>query len=132
LEVWLLFWWRNITFWQSQWLNSDETVMRQWCNSDWTVMPSIWAFYYYFWYVIDHVLSFYFQAFEMSLIMLYPFAIEDHLKKQWWESDLTVIRQWCNSDQTVIPLIWALLCHFQAFEMLLIIIYLLTMHLKCD
>jgi hypothetical protein len=43
LEVWLLIWWWNITFWQKQWCNSDETVMEQWCNSDRTVMHLIWA-----------------------------------------------------------------------------------------
>jgi hypothetical protein len=31
-------------------------------------------------------------------------------------SDQTVMRQWWNSDATMMPLIWAKLCHFQGCE----------------
>jgi hypothetical protein len=76
------------------WWDSDGTVMEQWCNSDGTVMPLIWA------------LSHYFQAFEMSLIIFYPFAMpwecvwrhKTFWQKQWRNSDATVIEQWLNSD----------------------------------
>jgi hypothetical protein len=74
--------------------NSEQTLMRQWWNSDGTVMPLIWA------------LSHHCQAFEMSLIIFYLFAMpwecvwrhKTFWQKQWQNSDATVIEQWLNSD----------------------------------
>jgi hypothetical protein len=112
------------TFWQKQWRNSDETLMQQWWNSDAFDLSSFMSFSS-FRDVIDHIISFN-NALEVWLLIW------------WWNipfdktSDQTVMRQWCNSDQTLIPLIRALFCHFQAFEMSLIIIHPLKMHLKCD
>jgi hypothetical protein len=44
----------------------------------------------------------------------------------------TVIKQWWDSDGTVMPLIWALQYHLQGFKMTLMIFYPFAMHLKCD
>jgi hypothetical protein len=82
--------------------NSEQTVMRQWWNSDATVMSLNWA-------LLGH-----FQAYEMSLIIFYPFAMpwkccywsggetrptanDNHetLMRHWWDSDGTVMEQWC-------------------------------------
>jgi hypothetical protein len=156
LEVWLLIWWWNKTFWQKQWSNSDQTVMRQWCNSDAFdycqcfemslimfypfVMPwdcvwwhkTFWQKQWWdsdgrFWDVIDLTLldsdETVMEGFEMSLILHYSFAMQ--LKCDYASasdtrtfensSDLTVMRQCCNSVQTVMPLIWGNLCHWSVF-----------------
>jgi hypothetical protein len=177
---WEFVWWHK-TFWQKQWSNNDENVMRQCWISDVTVMQQwcLWSEHFYvifkllrchrsyfillqclgnvfgdtrpfdkssdgtvmqqwsnsdafdlsfsflfsrFWDVIDNILSF-FNALGLFLVT------QVLLTKN---SVLTVWGQWWNSDGTVMPLIWAHLCHFQAFEMSLMIFYPFAMHLKCD
>jgi hypothetical protein len=87
LEVWLL--------------SSDQTVMRQWWICDATVMPSIWA------NLCD------LQGSDMSSIIFYPFAMPGGCV--WWHktSDETVMEQWWDSDQTMMPLILALYDNFK-------------------
>jgi hypothetical protein len=87
LEVWLL--------------SSDQTVMRQWWICDATVMPYIWAS------LCD------LQGSDMSLIIFYPFAMPWGCV--WWHktSDETVMEQWWDSDQTMMPLISALYDNFK-------------------
>jgi hypothetical protein len=75
---------------------------------------------------------------EMSLIIFYPFWMP--WKCDNWpgggtrptakSSDQTMMKQWCNCDATVMPLVWALLCHFEGMEMPWIIFYPLAMPLK--
>jgi hypothetical protein len=93
--------------------NSDQTVMRQWCNSD-AFSLSTFLTFAMFWDVIDCIISF-----INALGAFHKNSVE------------TVMEQWCNSDRTVMPLIWALLCHFQAFEMSLIIFYPFTVPWVC-
>jgi hypothetical protein len=112
LEEWLLIWWWNKTFWQKQWCNSDETVMEQWYDS----YASSFLTFAKFWNVIDCIIS---------------FNNPNDTRAFHNISDETVMEQWCNSDRTVMPLIWALLCHFQAFEMSLIIFYPFTVPWVC-
>jgi hypothetical protein len=106
-----------------QWSNSDETVMWQWWNSDAFDLSFITLFSS-FWDVIDHILSFC-NALGVCLVT------KDPLTKTVNNSDATVMQQWCNSDGSVMPLIWALSHYFQAFEMSLIIIYPFAMPWEC-
>jgi hypothetical protein len=105
--------------------NSDQTVMQQWClNSDATVIQQscLWFGPFFcdfdlgssmsfssFWDVIDYILSFC-NALGVCLVT------QDLLTK-------TVTEQWCNSDRTVMPSIWAFHYYLQGFEMSLIIFY---------
>jgi hypothetical protein len=114
--------------------NSEQTLMRQWWNSDATVMQQWWnsdafdlsfiTLFSSFWDVIDHILSFC-NALGVCLVT------KDPLTKTVNNSDATVMQQWCNSDGSVMPLIWALSHYFQAFEMSLIIIYPFAMPWEC-
>jgi hypothetical protein len=92
------------------------SMIRQWYNSDAFYLSSFLTFAK-FWNVIDCIIS---------------FNNPNDTRAFHNISDETVMEQWCNSDRTVMPLIWALLCHFQAFEMSLMIFYPFAMHLKCD
>jgi hypothetical protein len=129
---------------QKLWSNSDQTVMRQWCNSEAFdccqgfemslimfypfVMPwnCVWwhkTFWQKQWWDSDETVM---EGFEMSLILLFSFAMQlkcDYASARDTRpfennSDLTVMRQWCNSDRTVMPLIWRNLCHWSVFNLL--------------
>jgi hypothetical protein len=89
----LLIWWWNKTFWQKQWSNSDETVMRQWSNSDAFDLGSFMSFAR-FWDVIDHILIF---CNALGCVWWHKTIWKKTVIKKWWDSDGTVIviEQWC-------------------------------------
>jgi hypothetical protein len=105
-----------------------KTMIKQWLDSDATVIEQGW-----FWFeLFDNffkVLRCHWSFFILLQCLGIVFGDTRPFDKN---SDLTVMRQWWNSDQTVIPLIWAPLCHLQAFKMTWMKFYPLTMHLKCD
>jgi hypothetical protein len=82
--------------------------MQQWSNSDAFDLSKFMSFSR-LWDVIDHFLSF------CKVLECY-FESAGDTRPFDKNSDVTVMRQWWNSDATVMPPNWALLCHFQAFE----------------
>jgi hypothetical protein len=110
-----------------QWWDSDATVTRQWWNSDAFDLSSIMSLWRYG-DAIDHILSFC-NALGVWKVMWW--SHKTHCQKQWSNSDETGMRQWCNDDGTVMPLIWAHLCHFEGMEMSLIMFYPFSMPWKC-
>jgi hypothetical protein len=78
--------------------NSDLTVTRQWCNSDRTVMPLIWVNLCVFTVVRCHW-SVFILLQGVGSVILNLLVTQDHLtktmNKQWWDSDATVMQQWC-------------------------------------
>jgi hypothetical protein len=116
LGVWLCICWWHKTIWQKLRLNSDETVMEQWC----------------LWFRLFHVISKLLICYWSYFIILQCLGgVLSYTRPFDKNSDQTVMRHWCNNDGTVMPLIWALLCHFQAFVMSLIIFYPLSMPCEC-
>jgi hypothetical protein len=70
-----------------------QTVMRQW----WTVMEQ-WCLWVRLIYVIFKVLIRHWSYFILLQcfwsVIMHLLVTQDHLTKQWWESDATVIEQW--------------------------------------
>jgi hypothetical protein len=139
--------------------NSDQTVMQQWCNSDASTVMRQWYNSHAFdsssflcllfglFNVIFKLLRCHWSYFiilkwlgSVSMIIFYPFAMpwgcdkwhKTFWQKQWPNSDETVIEQWCDSDGTVIPLIWALQYHLQGFKMILMKLYPFAIPWECD
>jgi hypothetical protein len=100
--------------------NSDQTVMRQWSNSYVTVMEQVFLWFELF-NTFSKVLRWHWSYFILLQciwsVIIHLLVTQDHLTikviKQWRDSDGTVMQQWC---------LWF---HFQAFEMSMIIIFLL-------
>jgi hypothetical protein len=82
--------------------NSDRTVMRQWFNGDAMVMEQ-WCLWFELYYVTLKVWRChwsYFILFEcLGSVITDLVVAQDPLPKavtkQWWNSDATVMRQWC-------------------------------------
>jgi hypothetical protein len=101
LEVLLCICWWHKTIWQKQWTNSDETVMEQWCNSDVSELSSFRSFSS-LWDVIDYILSF---CHALEVLLLIWWWNKTYCQWQSWDIDETLMRQWWNSDGTVMLLI---------------------------
>jgi hypothetical protein len=106
--------WSHKTIWQKQWSNSDETVMEQWCL--WFELFNIickvlrWHWWNYIllqciWSVIMHLL-----------------VTKDPLTKtvirQWWDSDATVMQQWCLWFRLFCVIFMDFRCHWSYFILL--------------
>jgi hypothetical protein len=82
--------------------NSDVTVMRQWWNSDATVTEQ-WCIWFELFNVIMKLLNCHWSYFIVLQCLgsvfgdTRPFDQNSDQKdvKQWWDSDETVMQQWC-------------------------------------
>jgi hypothetical protein len=115
-----------------------KTVIKQWWDSHATLIEQ-WCLWFELFYVIFKHLrwhwSYFFQLLRCHwtyfIILQCLGGVLSVTRPFDKNSDQTVMRQSCNIDRTVLPLIWALLCHFQAFEMALIIFFLSAMPWEC-
>jgi hypothetical protein len=105
--------------------NSDQTVMRQWCTSDETVMGQ-WCLWFELFNIICKVLRWHWWYFILLQciwsVIMHLLVTKDHLTKtvsrQWWDSDGTVMQQWCLWFRLFCVIFKDFRCHWSYFILL--------------
>jgi hypothetical protein len=99
--------------------NNDQTVMRQWWNSDATVMQ-LWCLWFGLFYVIFKIWR---CHWSYSVLLQFLGSVIMHLltktvMRQWWDSDGTVMEQWCLWFKLFYVISKLLRCHWSYFIIL--------------
>jgi hypothetical protein len=101
--------------------NSDQTVTQQWSNSDATVIEQ-WCLWVRLFYVIFKVWRCHW-SYSILLqciwsVIMHLLVTQDHLKKQWSNSDETVMEQWYLWFEQIYVICKILRCHWSYFILL--------------
>jgi hypothetical protein len=88
--------------------------MRQWWNSD-AFHLSIFILLSRLWDVIDHIFSF---CNALGVCLVTQDLLPKTVIRQWWDSDATVIEQWCLWFELFNDIFKLLRCHWSYFTLL--------------